>query len=559
MKSMMTQADLERKLHLLCSLPGETEIVEFKEAKTGYDFGKLGKYFSALSNEANLKGVAEAWLVFGIADKGKSIVGTRYRPARPDLDHLKSEIADKTTNRITFIEIHELLLPEGRVLLFQIPAAPRGIPVAWEGHYYGRDGEDLGPLNLEEISRIRTRQVFADWSAGLCPDARMEDLDPKAMVVARANFSNKNPHLAGEVAIWDDTTFLNKAKLAIRGKLTRTAILLLGKPEAEYLISPAVARISWILKDRNGMERDYAHFTCPFLLAVDEVYQKIRNLKYRYIKGETLFPDEVDQYEPYTIREALNNCIAHQDYEAAGKINVVEQDDELIFANLGSFLPESVEEIIRQDSPQEYYRNPFLAQAMVNLKMIDTIGSGIKRMFQYQRDRLFPMPEYETTRDRVKLTIIGKVLDMDYARTLVRNPNLSLLEILLLDKVQKQKVLSDAEARYLKGKHLIEGRKPNYHISAVAVQPISDEGLKADYIHQKGFDDDYYRNLILEYISKFSPASRQAINQLLVNKLPGILSEEQKLNKIRNLLTSLRKSGKIRNAGTDKDPRWIIA
>jgi len=556
---ILTQEDLERKLQQLRSLPGETEIVEFKEANNNYDFNKLGRYFSALSNEANLKNAREAWLIFGVADRNKIIVGSQYRPSRPDLDHLKGEIASKTTQRVTFIEIYELNLPEGRVLLFQIPAAPRGIPIAWEGFYYGRDGEELGPLNIEEIERIRAGAVGEDWSKELCPDARLEDLDPKALEVAKSNFRSKNPQLAQDMVDWDDLTFLNKAKLCIRGQLTRTTILLLGRPEAEHFISPATSRISWILKDANGIERDYAHFGCPLLLAVDAVYAKLRNLKYRYLKGETLFPEEVDQYEPYTIREALNNCIAHQDYRAGGKINVVERDDELIFANLGSFLPGSVEEVIRADSPPALYRNQFLVQAMVNLKMIDTIGSGIKRMFQYQRQRFFPMPDYDTKQNVVKLTITGKVLDMDYARVLVRNPNLSLEEIMLLDKVQRQKSLDDSEAKRLRNRGLIEGRKPNYHISAVAIQPIADDTLQANYIHQKGFDDDHYRNLIVEYIKKFSSATRQAITSLLMHKLPEVLSDSQKRSKINNLLTTLRESGKIKNIGSDRKPQWVDA
>ena len=47
-------------LQRLLSLGSESEIVEFKEAKNTYDFGKLGKYFSALSNEANLKSMGHA-------------------------------------------------------------------------------------------------------------------------------------------------------------------------------------------------------------------------------------------------------------------------------------------------------------------------------------------------------------------------------------------------------------------------------------------------------------------------------------------------------------------
>src|SRR5438067_2666022 len=136
----MTNEELKHTLSTLLSLTAETEVVEFKEAKTGFDFTKLGKIFSALCNEANLKGKPYAWLVFGVEDKHHRVVGSQFRSQRKDLDSLKGEIARKITNGITFIEIHELNLPEGRVIMFQIPAAPKGLPVAFDGHYYGRDG-----------------------------------------------------------------------------------------------------------------------------------------------------------------------------------------------------------------------------------------------------------------------------------------------------------------------------------------------------------------------------------------------------------------------------------
>jgi ATP-dependent DNA helicase RecG len=166
---------------------------------------------------------------------------------------------------------------------------------------------------------------------------------------------------------------LNKAKLTIKGKLTRTALLLLGKDEAEHLLLPADLKIRWLLKDHQGNDRDYALFGMPLLLAVNKVYAKIRNLKYRYLPDGTLFPEEIDQYEPYAIREALNNCIAHQDYTLAGRINVIEGEESLTFTNLGSFVPGDVRRVVIEDAPEEHYRNRFLATAMFNLKMVDTI------------------------------------------------------------------------------------------------------------------------------------------------------------------------------------------
>src|SRR5690606_23660529 len=116
----MTTSELKHILQSLRNLTAENEVIEFKEAKTNYDFTKLGRYFSALSNEANLKGKPYAWLIFGVENKRHHIVGSNFRPNRKDLDSLKSEIANKTTNRITFIEIYELIEPEGRVIMFQI-------------------------------------------------------------------------------------------------------------------------------------------------------------------------------------------------------------------------------------------------------------------------------------------------------------------------------------------------------------------------------------------------------------------------------------------------------
>ena len=551
----MTIAELKYTLNSLCNLTAENEIVEFKEAKTSYDFTKLGKYFSALSNEANLKGKPYAWLVFGVENKKHGIVDSQFRPHRKDLDSLKSEIANKTTNRITFIEIYELNEPQGRVVMFQIPAAPKGFPIAFEGHYYGRDDEELSPLNLEEIERIRSQANTEDWSAAVVLDASLEDLDEEAIALARKNYRNKFSDKAAEIDGWDDVTFLNKAKLSIKGKITRTAIILLGKEEAEHFISPSEAKIRWLLKDANGNDKDYAIIGCPMILAVDKVYAKIRNLKYRYIKEGTLFPDEVNQYEPYSIREALNNCIAHQDYTKQGRINVVEMDDQLIFTNLGSFIPGSVEKVVKDDAPEEHYRNRFLAAAMFNLKMVDTAGGGIKKIFNFQRERYFPMPDYDLSGGKVKVTISGKILDMEYARLLARNEDLTLEDIILLDKVQKKQVLTELEEKHLKSKKLIEGRKPNYYIGLKLVEKT---GQKAHYSKNKAFDKSYYLDLIEKAIREHSSLERSDVDELLWNKLPDWMDEKQKKNKIGNLLTELRMKEKIQNTGSFSNPKWSL-
>ena len=551
----MTIEQLQTELSRLQSLTAETEVVEFKEAKNNYDFTKFGKYFSALSNEANLKGKPYAWLVFGIENKYHKVVDSQFRPLRKDLDSLKGEIANKTTNRITFIEIYELPTPDGRVIMFQIPAAPKGFPIAFDGHYYGRDSEELAPLNLEEIERIRAQATTEDWSASIVPNATIEDLDETAIQVARANYKNKFPEKATDIDTWNDITFLNKAKVTIKGKITRTAIILLGKDEAEHFINPAEAKIRWLLKDAKNNDKDYAIFGCPIILAVDKVYAKIRNLKYRYIKEGTLFPDEVNQYEPYSIREALNNCIAHQDYNKNGRINVIEMEDQLVFTNLGSFIPGSVEKVVKEDAPEEHYRNRFLATAMFNLKMVDTAGGGIRKIFNFQRERFFPMPDYDLSGGKVKVAISGKVLDMEYARVLAQNRDLTLDEIMMLDKVQKKQNLKQGEEKHLKERKLIEGRKPNYYIGIKVAQ---NTGQKASYSKNRAFDKTYYLDLIEKAIAQHSFLERSDIDELLWKKLPEWMDDKQKKIKINNLISELRKKSKIENKGTFKKPKWVL-
>jgi ATP-dependent DNA helicase RecG len=403
--------------------------------------------------------------------------------------------------------------------------------------------EELNALNLEEIERIRSQATAEDWSSQICNNANLSDLSSEAIKKARKSYITKNPHLEEDIKQWDDITFLNKAKVCIKGKITRTAILLLGKPESEHFIKPGTAKISWILKDRDNIEKDYEHFSCPLILNIEKVYQKIRKLKYRYIPDASLFPEEVDQFDPYIIREALNNCIAHQDYTLGGKINVVENEEgTLVFTNAGSFIPGSVENVVISDAPEPKYRNSFLVDAMINLNMIDAIGSGIKKMFNIQRRKFFPLPEYVIKTTDVKVIITGKVIDINYAKKLAMVPNLSLEEIILLDKVAKNKKLKKEEILLLKGKNLIEGRKPNFHISATVAKATGDESV---YIKQRGIDDEYCQKIIIDYLKKFGEGKRADFDKILLDKLPDVLNKNQKLNKIKNILQKLKSSGLI--------------
>ena len=532
----------------------EDEVIEFKKAENNFDFDDLGKYFSALSNEANLRNQEFAWLVFGVHDKTREVVGTSYKNSSVCLQRLKQDLAQHTIGNNTFREIFDLQIEGKRILLFQIPAAPNGIPIAWKGHFYGRHGESLVALDMNKYDEIRRQAIIKDWSSIIIPEATIEDLDKDAIVKARIEFKKRNPKYNEEVDEWSDAMFLNKAKLTKGGKITNATIVLLGKEESEHFINPAVAKIRWNLKTLDNQDKDFEIFSIPFLLAVEEVFKKIRNLKLRYILDEkSLFPEELLRYEPFNIRELIQNCIAHQDYTKGARINVVEfEDDHLVFSNYGSFIPCSVETVIENDSPEEYYRNPFLVEAMRNLNMIDTQGGGIRKIFNFQRSRLFPMPDYDLSNDKVKATLTGRIINEDFAHILYNNPKLSLSDIIVLDKVQKKQPVSVEEYKKFKKMGFIEGRKPNIYLSSKVLALTDDERLKAQYIKNKSFDDNHFKELILSYLKAYHIGTKAALIELLIDKLSDSLSEEQKVKKVTNLLSALKREGKIKSLGYSK-------
>ncbi len=529
----------------------ENEIVEFKSVANSYSTSDIGKYFSALANEANLRNCERSWLVFGVDNKSRAVVGSDYRQGYDRLHGLKHQIAQDAGT--TFRDIHELETEQGRVILFEIPAAPIGIPIAWKGHYFARAGESLTPLSLDKQDEIRA-QSSSDWSAQLTEGATLDHLDPQALQQARESFARKyaNRFDTGEVMGWPLETFLDRARLTKDGCITHTTLLLLGKPDAAHLLLPHPAQLTWKLE---GPERAYEHFGLPFLLNTTALYQRIRNIQLRILPEDELIAIELAKYDQKIVLEALHNCMAHQDYTRNGRIIVTEQPDRIILENEGNFYEGQPEDYISGHKTPRRYRNPFLAQAMAELNMIDTMGYGIHGMYIGQRRRYFPLPDYDLSEiNAVKITIHGKVVDPAFSRMLIQKTDLSLDEVLALDRIQKHLFLDDESmVKHLRRRKLIEGRKPNYYVSATIASATD---AKADYIHTRGQDDEFYCKLVMDYLAEYGSATRKSINKLLWNKLSDALDDEQKETKIGNLLTNMRRAGKIENTSSRRAPQW---
>lgn len=388
-------------------------------------------------------------------------------------------------------------------------------------------------------------------------DATLNDLDSKALEKARNEYKSVHPRIAEEVDTWDDMELLCRAGVAVKSKLTRAAILLLGKETSVHLINPAVATITWVLIDEHDEKIDYEHFHTPFILTVNEALSKIRNLNQRILPGGTLFPDIVKQYDDYSIREVLHNCIAHQDYTMHERITMVEDPNSVTFANGGFFLPGTVKNAIEQNGPQKFYRNYVLCQGMVNFNMIDTIGRGIRKVFTEQQKRFFPMPDYKIDQAKKEVTvkIYGKLINEKYYRLLRANPNLSLNDCIALDMVQKHEPIEKETAARLRKLHLVEGRYPKLYLSEYVAKTANNDELKMEYIKNRSFNDLHFKDMIISYLRSFGGATRGELNTLLQSKLSDILSDEQKIRKIGNLLSSLKKDGTIK---LTEGKKWIL-
>lgn len=535
----------------------ESEVVEFKKAENNFDFGDLGKYFSALSNEANLRGFDFAWLIFGYDEKKHEIVGTSYKNSEGALNNLKHDFSQHTTDGQTFREIIPIEIDGKRILMFKIPASPRNIVMKWKGIAYGRDGESLKPLNQSKQDEIRRQTPAPDWSAEIVPDATIDDLDEVAIAKARKMFKKVHSRIpAEEVNRWSTEEFLSKCELMVNGKLTRAAIILLGKMFSDSKLRPAVAEVTWTLRDEKQDVVDYEHFSVPFILTVDEILAKIHNLTLREMPGGTLFPDTMKQYDDYTIREALHNCIAHQDYTLRQRINFVENPGFLYYANGGSFIPGTLENALATNGPQRFFRNACLCKAMVHFNMIDTVSRGIKKMFTEQMERRFPMPDYEIDNEKkeVAVRIYGNAINERYTKLLKDNDTLTLHDCIFLDAIQKGHRIDDEIAQDLLKRGLIEGEAPNYTIS-LGVAKASRQ--LPQYTKVRGLERDKIKHMILQYIQNAGAdgAKRDAILEYLQGTLPGRNTREQNSDLIRNILREMGQENII----VSKNRLWYLS
>ena len=559
MDNSMTAKELQA--FIKAQFPKENERFEWKEWRSlksnisGRKGEDLVSYVSALSN------MDGGCIVIGVQDKTLAVTGIQDF-ADYNTENVIHRILGKTPSLSSMgLRVEALQASDtGAVIwLVHVPRhAPRQ-PVYAHDKAWQRDGDSLVELRPDRLRGMLTELIAGqDWSAQIVPTATLADLDPAAISKAREKFAAKHQQerWAADIASWSTEEFLNRAKITLHGQITRAALLLLGLPQSVGLLPSSTAEITW----KVPAERIAKHFGPPFILTTTEVGQHIRNPNIKLFPATELLATELPRYDTQVILEGLHNCLAHQDYERAGRIVVLETLGRLKLTNLGGFVDGQPEDYFLGERTPSVYRNNWLAVAMNNIGMIDKGGYGIRDMVVSQRKRYLPLPDYEgSTLGETVFNIYGQAIDENYSRMLMECADLPLEQVIWLDRVQKKHKIADAQSTVLRKANLIEGRKPNFFVSA-RVAAATD--TSTNYTLNKGLDDHYYKTLILQHIKQFKSASAQDIRSLVLDKLPDSLSAHQKQVKIKNLLAALRGTGlgnvKITATGAGIATRWKL-
>ena len=539
-------------LRKVVSAPHEDEVIEFKDRRT-LNKDEMGVYFSALSNEAELGDHHSAWMIFGISDDGE-VMGTNFLDTVESQSRLKRYIYEQCGTNLSYRDIHTMNHDGKRVLMFEIPAAQHGTPTSFKGIAYERQGESVYPLTEEKRRRIMNKSL-PDWSSQIVPGVGMDVLDPIAVMTARRLYRSKHPDNADASDAWSDQEFLNRMGLTIDGAVTYTAIVLLGKEESSLLIPDSSLCLRWILRDDDDMTLSGEVFGTPFILSIERLYSRIRNLEYSDFRTKTLAKVSTDTYDPNAVRELICNAIAHQDYLMREMVTVVEYDrDRLVFINAGDFMPGSIDRVILGEGPSYRYRNEHMVRVMNRIGMVETIGTGIQRVFRSQIERMFPLPEYDLSEEHVRVTLYGRVIDREYREILMRNPNLKFRDILCLDRISKGEDVGGLDASGLVSAGLVHTTASGY-----ALGPGTPRGgASVESTPGKRVSNSDCRTAILEYLEANGTASRGEIDALLFDLLPEGMSEERKKVKVSNVLQSMRKEGLIGIEGTTRNPIYHI-
>jgi len=520
----------------------EGAAVEFKEAKERFSFDDLTDYCVALANEGGGK------ILLGVTDnRPRKVVGTR---AFPQPEGTLRGLLNRIPLRIDFSEVEH---PHGRVLVFEVPARPLGIPLESGGKYWMRRGDSLVVMSEEKL-----RDIFAesgkDFSSAICPGLTVDDLDHDAVDDFRKRWTAKSGRSYDKLS---PTELLKAAEVVADGGVTYAGLILFGGPEA---VRRHLPQAEIIFEYRSSEAAGPASFRRDYRLGFFAVHQDIwntinlRNDAQHYQDG--LFVLDIPTFDERTVREAVLNSVAHRDYQMGGSIFIRQYQRRLVIENPGG-LPLGVtpENIIDRQAP----RNRLIMDVLLKCGLVEKSGQGVDLMFERSIQQGKPIPDFTgTDRYLVKLTLYGQVQDERFLRFLERvgkekQLSFGTQDLLALDLVHREQAMPEtlqARLHRLIEQGVVErfgrGKGTRYILSR---RFYAMTGKKGVYTRKRGLDRATNKQLLLKHIKENETDGSRLRDLLQV--LPGHTRPQ-----VQSLLRELVSEGSAHCIGRTNAALW---
>ncbi len=369
----------------------EGKTLEFKE-----NTKSLQKIVQTIIAFANTAG---GTLIIGVEDKTKEVVGLE--------DALKEE--EKIANAIAD-SIAPLIVPTTQLYTYR----KRDVLIITVPHWFGpyhlkSEGIEkgtyvrLGSTNrladhhtIYEIQRLKKQKYFDEQPQ---VKSSLDDID---LSLAKKLFAKLKKRFSEKTAQSLVLSITYHSKLFP----SNGAILLFGKDHLHYF-PDAVIRLARFIGTTKAEVIDHQDVDVPLVIAIDPILAFIRRNTAMAAKFGAAQRENIPQYPPEVVREAVTNALLHTDYSIKGSsIQIAIFDDRIEITNPGG-LPRGLD-METALSGVSQLRNRVIGRVFRELHLIEQWGSGFGRMISICKEQGIHPPKFEELGNFFRVTLYHK-------------------------------------------------------------------------------------------------------------------------------------------------------
>ena len=267
-----------------------------------------------------------------------------------------------------------------------------------DGRILMRRGAENEPVTGGEVQQLAAAKTSGDFEAETVPGATRDAFDPAIVAEYLAKREQRGAANVGAV----DQLLFEIGALNSSGEPTVSGILLFGKNPQAFLPQSGLVFVRFSgtqpgeSADGSAGGAGYGRrdeLTGPLARVVERAWNIIwEEMRVGAVVND-LERQEVSEYPPFAVREALINAVAHRDYRIRGRrIEVRMYTDRLEVISPGG-LPGYI--TIDNLVEEHYSRNPRLVNGLFQWGYIEELGLGIDRMIEDMVQAGQPPPRFK--------------------------------------------------------------------------------------------------------------------------------------------------------------------